>query len=149
MTEWLHFHFSLSCIGEGNNKPLQCSCLENPRDGGAWWATVYGVTQSWTRLKWLSSSSRSSSLYLTKKSTSLFLENFGVFQYFQKEVGFSLKLEVICTCSVDSSLTFSLNQFSLIRLPFNQKINPINSTICPHKALFAPATVECPSTKKT
>ena len=56
-TEWLHFHFSLSCIGEGNGNPLQCSCLETPRDGGAWWAAVYGVTQSWTRLKQLSNSS--------------------------------------------------------------------------------------------
>ena len=48
MTEQLHFHFSLSCIGEGNGNPLQCSCLENPRDGGAWWAAVYGVAQSRT-----------------------------------------------------------------------------------------------------
>ena len=56
-TERLHFHFSLSCIGEGNGNPLQCSCLENPRDGRAWWAVVYGVAQSWTRLKRLSSSS--------------------------------------------------------------------------------------------
>ena len=56
-TEQLHFHFSLSCIAEGNGNRLQCSCLENPRDGGAWWAAVYGVAQSWTRLKWLSSSS--------------------------------------------------------------------------------------------
>ena len=56
-TDWLHFHFSLSCIGEGNGNPLQSSCLENPRDGGAWWAAVYGVSQSRTRLKWLSSSS--------------------------------------------------------------------------------------------
>ena len=55
MTELLHFHFSLSCTGEGNGNPLQCSCLENPRDGGAWWAAVYGVTQSRTRLTWLSS----------------------------------------------------------------------------------------------
>ena len=55
-TEWLHFHFSLSCIGEGNGNPLQCSCLENPRDRGAWWAAIYGVTQSQTRLKRLSSS---------------------------------------------------------------------------------------------
>ena len=46
MTERLHLHFSLSCTGEGNGNPLQCSCLENPRDGGAWWAAVYGVTQS-------------------------------------------------------------------------------------------------------
>ena len=53
-TELLHFHFSLSCIGEGNGNPLQCSCLENPRDGEAWWATVYGVAQCQTRLKWLS-----------------------------------------------------------------------------------------------
>ena len=59
-TEWLHFHFSLSCIGEGNGNPLQCSCLENPRDSGAWWAAIYGVTQSRTRLKRLSSSSSSS-----------------------------------------------------------------------------------------
>ena len=50
-------HFSLSCIGEGNGNPLQCSCLENPRDGGAWWAAIYGVAQSRTQLKWLSSSS--------------------------------------------------------------------------------------------
>ena len=56
-TERLHFCFSLSCIGEWNGNPLQCSCLENPRDGGAWWAAVYGVTQSRTQLKWLSSSS--------------------------------------------------------------------------------------------
>ena len=55
-TELLHFHFSLWCIGEGNGNPLQCSCLENPRDGEAWWAEVYGVTQSPTRLKWLSNS---------------------------------------------------------------------------------------------
>ena len=60
-TERLHFHFSLSCIGEGNGNPLQCSCLENPRDGGAWWAAVYGVSQSWTRLKRLSSSRSSKS----------------------------------------------------------------------------------------
>ena len=56
-TERLHFHFSLSCIGEGNGNPLQCSCLENPRDRGAWWAAIYGVAQSRTRLKWLSRSS--------------------------------------------------------------------------------------------
>ena len=53
-TQWLPFHFSLSCIGEGNGNPLQWSCLENPRDGGAWWAAVYGVALSWTWLKRLS-----------------------------------------------------------------------------------------------
>ena len=57
MTEQLDFHFSLSCIGEGNGNPLQSSCLENPGDGGGWWTAIYGVAQSWTRLKWLSSSS--------------------------------------------------------------------------------------------
>ena len=65
-TEQLHFHFSLSCIGEGNGNPLQCSCLENPRDGGAWWAAVYGVAQSRTRLKRLSSSSSSRAQHIWK-----------------------------------------------------------------------------------
>ena len=61
MPEQLYFHFLLSCIGEGNGNPVRCSCLENPRDSGAWWAAVYGVAQGWTRLKRLSSSSSSSS----------------------------------------------------------------------------------------
>ena len=58
-TERLHFHFSLWCIGEGSGNPLQCYCLENPRDRGAWRAAIYGVAQSQTRLKWLSSSNES------------------------------------------------------------------------------------------
>ena len=70
-TEWPHFHFSLSCIGEGNGNPLQCSCLENPRDRGAWWAAVYGVAQSQTRLKWLSSSKARFSKYLRPKFLNL------------------------------------------------------------------------------
>ena len=57
-TKELHFHFSLSCIGEGNGNPFQYSCLEDPRDGGAWWAAIYGVAQSRTWLKWLSNSRR-------------------------------------------------------------------------------------------
>ena len=61
MTEQLHFHFSLACIGGENGNPLQCSCLENPRDRGAWWAAVYEVAQSQTQLKRLSSSNSSSS----------------------------------------------------------------------------------------
>ena len=77
-TEQLHFHFSLSCIGEGNGNPLQCSCLENPRNGGAWWAAIYGVAQSQTRLKWLSSSS---SLELTSFPSALFL-----FLFFLKSI---------------------------------------------------------------
>ena len=63
-TERLHFHFSLSCIAEGNGNPLQYSCLENPRDGGTWWAAIYGVSQSQTRLKRLSSSSSSRTVAL-------------------------------------------------------------------------------------
>ena len=74
MTEWLHFHFWLPCIGEGNGNPLQCSCLENPRDGGAWWAAIYGVAQSRTRLKRLSSSS--SILFEAIKINILFSENY-------------------------------------------------------------------------
>ena len=73
-TERLHFHFSLSCIGEGNGNPLQCSCLENPRDGGARLAAVYGVAQNRTRLKRLSSSSsihHNLKLYFSKKICSL------------------------------------------------------------------------------
>ena len=70
-TEQLHFKFSLSCIGEGNGNLLQCSCLENPGDGGAWWVAVYGVSQSWTQLKWLSSSS--SVFHTEKMSTTCFV----------------------------------------------------------------------------
>ena len=66
-TEQLHIHFSLSCIGEENGNPLQCSCLENPRDRGAWWAAIYRVTQSRTWLEWLSSSSSSSFIRLQKE----------------------------------------------------------------------------------
>ena len=62
-TERLPFHFSLSCIGGGNGDPLQCSCLENPRDGGAWWAAVYGIAQGGTQLRRLSSSSSSNTYY--------------------------------------------------------------------------------------
>ena len=70
MTEQLHFHFPLSCFGEGNGNPLQCSCLENPGDGGAWWAAVYGVAQSRTRLGRPSSSS-SNTTVLAKRVTYL------------------------------------------------------------------------------
>ena len=72
MTERLHFHFSLSFIGEGNGNPLQCSCLENPRDGGAWWAAICGVAQSQTRLKRLSRSSSSSSSSMPAAMSSVY-----------------------------------------------------------------------------
>ena len=67
ITERLPFHISLSCIGEENGTPLQCSCLENPRDGRAWWAAVSGIAQSRTRLKRLSSSSSSSRVYMRRR----------------------------------------------------------------------------------
>ena len=69
-TERLHFHFSLSCIGEGNGNPLQCSCLENPRDGGAWWAALCGVAQSRTRLKRLSRLSTKEDTYESENVSS-------------------------------------------------------------------------------
>ena len=75
-TERLHFHFSLSCMGEGNGNPLQCSCLGNPRDGGAWWAAVCGVAQSWTRLKRLSSSSSKEQLIV--RTRQIFKRNPGM-----------------------------------------------------------------------
>ena len=66
MTEQLHFRFSLSCVGEGNGNPLQCSCLEHPRDGGAWWAVIYGVAQSRTRLKRLTAAAVTAKLRITE-----------------------------------------------------------------------------------
>ena len=81
MTERLHFRFSLSCIGEGNGNPLQCSCLESPSDGGAWWAAIYGVAQSWTWLKQFSSSSSRISLnyHYRKTQTCNSLRNIDTF----------------------------------------------------------------------
>ena len=73
--EWLHFHFSLSYTEEGNGNPLQYSCLENPRDGGAWWAAIYGVTQSQTRLKRLSSSSSSNTCQTEWGSSKIIMRN--------------------------------------------------------------------------
>ena len=74
-TERLHFHFSLSCIGEGNGNPLQCSCLENPRDGGAWWAAICGVAQSRTRLKRLGGGSSPESCLQKSYSFTLKVSN--------------------------------------------------------------------------
>ena len=80
-TERLHFHFSLSCIEEGNGNPLQCSCLENPRDGGAWWAAVYGVAQSQTRLKRLGSSSSRVYMSVPVSQSSLPTFSFGNYKF--------------------------------------------------------------------
>ena len=93
-TEWLHFHFSLSCIGEGNGNPPQCSCLENPRDRAAWWASIYGIAQSRTLLKWLSSSSSSSMVKGEFDSRALLLESVMLLSFFI----FVLKHEVVQWC---------------------------------------------------
>ena len=74
-SERLHFHFWLSWIGEGNGNPLQCSCLENPRDGGAWWAAFYGVTQSRTWLKRFNSSSSKEMLEASSNFRKMTLNN--------------------------------------------------------------------------
>ena len=73
--ERLHFHFSLSCIGEGNGNPLQCSCLENSRDERAWWAAIYGVAQSQTRLKQLSSSNSSHLIFIADPTIPVLTNN--------------------------------------------------------------------------
>ena len=98
MTERLHFHFSLSCLGEGNGNPLQYSCLENPRDGGAWWASVYGVAQSRTRLKRLSSSSSSSSSYVNYYLSVVYHGiSINIYRYF---LGLKFHIFSIGLCSV-------------------------------------------------
>ena len=86
-TERPHFHFSLSCIGEGNGNPLQCSCLENPRDGRAWWAAVCGVVQSRTRLKQLSTVYNQQTLLIMNHGCNLIVSPFNTFQARFKELG--------------------------------------------------------------
>ena len=110
--EQLHFHFSLSCIGEGHGNPLQCSCLENPRDGGAWWAAVYGVAQSRTPLKSLCSS-RSFvikccmiSLKIIKKQKIKIGLNIERFGFFFKSLGTKrIESSNLCTVTSFSSMT--------------------------------------------
>ena len=99
MTERLHFHFSLSCIGEGNSNPLQCSCLENPRGGRAWWAAVYGVAQSRTRLKRLSSSSSKVRDWQKRKGRFSVRRIFNSFPFSQSILVIILLL-CVCMCLV-------------------------------------------------
>ena len=96
-TEQLHFPFSLSCIGEGNGNPLQCSCLENPGDGGAWWAAVYGIAQSRTQLKRLSSSSSLASIK-KKKKILCSRPSEVIWTYFELHLGkkFPLQSKLLC-----------------------------------------------------
>ena len=108
-TERLHFHFSLSRIGEGKGNPLQCSCLENPRDGGAWWAAVYGVTQSRTRLKRLSSSS---SRYSSRGVNIVAVILICISMTANELEHFFMCLLDVCVSSVVKYLKLSCTQFS-------------------------------------
>ena len=102
-TERLHFHFSLFCIGEGNGNPLQCSCLENPRDGGAWWAAVCGVAQSRTQLKQLAAAAK---IRPRQKSSILFL--------WKSEINKNLNLIFQCIFKNINDIQYS-NGFSKMR----------------------------------
>ena len=117
-TERLHFHFPLSCIGEGNGNQwaIQCSCLENPRDGGAWWAAVYGAAQSRTGLKWLSSSSSSSVQLIS--SVWLFATPWSA------------------ACQTYLSIT---NSWSLLKLMSITSVMPCNHLILCHPLLLLPS----------
>ena len=111
----LHFHFSLSCIGEGNGNPLQCSCLENPRDRAAWWAAIYGVTQSRTRLKWLSNSSRLQPRYTETKPLAVRPSHLPMLLHFYQ---YDFILQVLCACNI---ITLLMNAWVW---SFPQGLNP-------------------------
>ena len=131
MTEQLHFHFSLSCIGEGNGNPLQCSCLENPRDAEAWWAAIYGFARSQTWLKWLSSSSSSHPYMTTGKTMSLIRWTFVV-----KVI--SLLFNVLSRLVVDFSPRSKCLLISWLKSPFAMILEPppkYSLSLFPH--LFA------------
>ena len=119
MTERLHFHFSLSCTGERNDNPLQCSCLENPRDRAAWWASIYGVAQSRTRLKRLSSSS--SSIFILETGENLLPCSFQPLEaaWIPWFVASSSISRFIAPTSA-STLTSSDFDFSVLHGPVNQ-----------------------------
>ena len=112
-TEWLHFHFSISCIGDGNGHPLRCSCLENPRDSRAWWAAICGVAQSRTRLKQLSSSmmSQDKSYKLWEAKSTKYLEDYLVQPVLTFSIWNMIKLEL--PKKIRKKLLFSLGYHSL------------------------------------
>ena len=119
MTKRLHFHFSLSYIGEGNGNPLQCSCLENPRVGEAWWAAVYGVTQSRTRLKQLSSSSSSNPLLRIQSISSFIYWSFGGFLFVFFEDIFIQQIHPLYLFCIKSVLFFFISSTSNTVLAYN------------------------------
>ena len=125
MTERLHFHFSLSCIGEGNGNPLQCSCLENPRDGGAWWAAVYGVAQSRTWLKWFSSSS--SIVFIIREIE----KTLAVVQFLGR-----VQLFVTAPCQMSPSFAIP---WILLRLTSMELVMPSSHCIVCHPLLLLPS----------
>ena len=120
MTERLHFHFSLSCIGEGNGNPLQCSCLENPTDGGACWAAVYVVAQSQTQLKQLSS------------SRSILIKI--IFKVNYTSVGGKKSL-ALCFSGVEFSFLSYFSRFDPDRNNLQEKLLAVLNT-CPVKCIF-------------
>ena len=135
------FHFSLSCIGEGNGNPLQCSCLENPRDRGAWWASVYGVAQSWTRLKRLSSSS--SRRRDLKQRTIFYLVLFVQRQFQDIQLFLS-----ICFLSLTFCLRCDLQQVLLLTLRTPQEGDAsLRQSSCGLR-LRVPYEETCPGTKE-
>ena len=138
-TKRLHFYFSLSCIGEGSGNPLQCSWLENPRDGGAWWAAIYGVTWSRTRLKRLSSSSSSSSrvsgrlwpLQETLQDQQVSLAQFSSVQPLRHVGLFATPWTAACQASL--SIT---NSRSLLKLMSIESVTTIQPSLLPHSLLL-------------
>ena len=124
MTEWLHLYFSLSRIGEGNGNPLYCSCLENPRDGGAWWAAVYGVAQSWTRLKQCSSSKLQ--YYICFRCTVLWFNIFIDYTLF----GFIIKylLYSLC-CIIHPIVVYFIHSSLCLLIPY--LYFDLSSSLCP------------------
>ena len=135
-TERLHFHFSLSCIGEGNGNPLQCSSLENPRDRGAWWASVSGVAQSRTRLKRRSSSSSSSIFEIEKSQASkfvLFLNCFGYpgSLYFHKNVrsSSSISAKMLWLCWIYRSIFCYVNNTKFVIYQYMMPFHLLRSSL--------------------
>ena len=119
MTEWLHFHFSLSCLGEGNGNPLQCSFLENPQDGGAWWAAIYGVAQSQTWLKRLSSSSNINRIVQYVVFFVVWCLSFSIMKFIQVvSCSNSSLLVLLNSIQLYKSLSLSIHQW--MRLQFLQ-----------------------------
>ena len=119
-TEWLHFHFSLSCIGEGNGIPLQCSCLENSRDGGAWWAAISGVTQSRTRWSDLAAAAAVAVRYpIVRPSAGIHV----MFSYhdYTEIIGFGRKIAEV-ECFSHHKRTYYQHELSLLLLTWSSWI---------------------------